>query len=70
MLDYYQKRAVCRRDLKITNEKPSNYYVLLNRRSTLSPQERSLINGKSEPYVAVTIAGVPLVSVFEFDKGD
>jgi len=70
MLDYYQKEGRLRRDLKITNEKPSNYYVLLNRRSTLSPQERSLINGKSEPYVAVTIAGVPLVSVFEFDKGD
>ena len=70
MLDYYQKEGRLRRDLKITNEKPSNYYVLLNRRSTLSPQERSLINGKSEPYVAVTIAGVPLVSVFEFEKGD
>ncbi|TMA93897.1 MAG: phospholipid carrier-dependent glycosyltransferase [Deltaproteobacteria bacterium] len=70
MLDYYQKEGRLRRDLKITNEKPSNYYVLLNRRSTLSPQERNLINGKSEPYVAVTIAGVPLVSVFEFEKGD
>jgi hypothetical protein len=66
MLDYYQKEGRLRTDIKIVNSRPFDYYVLLNRRSALSPREQMLVNGRFETFLGVTIAHVPLVSVFEF----
>jgi hypothetical protein len=66
MLDYYQREGRLRTDIKIVDSRPFDYYVLLNRRSALSPREQMLINGRYETFLAVTIARVPLVSVFEF----
>jgi dolichyl-phosphate-mannose-protein mannosyltransferase len=65
---YYQKEGRLRQDIKITDARPFNYYILLNRRSILSPREQLLVNGPVRPYLSVSIAGVPLVSVFEFKK--
>ena len=66
MLDYYQKEGRLRSDINIVDSRPFDYYVLLNRRSALSPRERMLVNGHYETFLAVTIARVPLVSVFQF----
>jgi hypothetical protein len=68
ILAYYQKEGRLRNDVKIADSGPFDYYVLLNRRSVLSPREQPLINGPYQTFLSVTIAGVPLVSVFEFKK--
>jgi hypothetical protein len=68
MFTYYQKEGRLRKDIKIADAQPFNYYILLNRRSVLGAREALLINGRAEPYLSVSIAGVPLVSVFEFKK--
>ena len=65
MFGYYQKEGLLRQDIKITDGKTSDYLVLLNRRSALSPRQRHLIDGAAKPYISITVAGVPLVSVFE-----
>ena len=70
MFAYYQNEGLLRPDLKIINRGPFDYLVLLNRRSALSPNERNLINGTAKPYLSITLAGVPLVSAFEFKKPD
>lgn len=68
MLVYYQKEGRLRNDVRIADKGPFDYYVLLNRRSALSPREQILVNGPYETFLSVTIARVPLVSVFEFKK--
>jgi Dolichyl-phosphate-mannose-protein mannosyltransferase len=68
MFTYYQKEGRLRRDIEITDKVPSDFYLLLNRRSVLSPRERQLMNGLVRPYLSVTIGDVPLVNVFEFNK--
>jgi len=65
---YYQKEGRLRNDVRIADKGPFDYYVLLNRRSALSPREQILVNGPYETFLSVTIARVPLVSVFEFKK--
>ena len=66
MFDYYQKEGRLRGDIKITAGRPFDYYILLNRYGPLSPRERSLVNGHFKTFLSVDIAGVPLVSVFDF----
>jgi hypothetical protein len=68
MFEYYQKEGKLRGDIRITAGRPLDYYVLLNRHGSLSPRERSLVNGDFETFLSVHIAGVPLVSVFDFKK--
>jgi 4-amino-4-deoxy-L-arabinose transferase-like glycosyltransferase len=69
MFEYYQKAGSLRSDIRITAGGGSfDYYVLLNRRSTMSPRERFWMNRHFETFLSVRIAGVPLVSVFEFKK--
>jgi hypothetical protein len=68
MFAYYQREHRLREDIKFTDSGPFEYYVLLNRRSVLSPREQLLVNGPHQPFLSVTLAGVPLVSVFEFKK--
>jgi hypothetical protein len=68
MFAYYQKEGRVRQDIKIAATGPFDYYILLNRRSVLSPAQQLLVNGPSHPYLSVRVAGVPLVSVFEFKR--
>ena len=68
MLAYYQKQGLLRQDLTIINQGSFDYLVLLNRRSALSARERNLIDSAKRPYLSVSLAGVPLVSAFEFKK--
>ncbi len=64
MFTFYQKEGRLRSDIKIIEDQNSDYYVLLNRHSTLRPPEHRLINGPTKPFLSVDLAGVPLVSVF------
>ena len=66
MFTFYQKEGRLRPDLEITNSQSFDYYVLLNRRTALGPRERRLINSPTKPFLAIDLASVPLVSVFEF----
>lgn len=68
ILAYYQKQGLLRQDLTIINHGSFDYLVLLNRRSALSARERNLIDSAKRPYISVSLAGVPLVSAFEFKK--
>ena len=68
MFAYYQKEGRLRPDIKMTDTGPFNYYILLNRRSILSARQQLLLNGTTQPYLSVRIAGVPLVAVFEINK--
>ena len=70
MFVYYQKEGLLRQDIKITSGRTFDYFVLLNRRSALSPRERYLINSTAKPYISITVAGVPLVSAFESKTSD
>ena len=66
MFVLYQKQGLLRPDINITIDSDFDYLVLLNRRSALTPRRRYLIDTTSNPYISVTLAGVPLVSVFQF----
>ncbi len=66
MFTFYQKEGRLRSDIKLTDGRSFDYYVMLNRRTVLGPRERKLIYGPSKPFLSVDLAGVPLVSVFEF----
>ena len=68
MFVYYQKEGLLRQDIKITNDRDFDYFVLLNRRSALSPKQRYLIDSTAKPYISITIAGIPLVSAFKLKK--
>ena len=68
MFAYYQNEGRLRRDIRISGKQPFDYYILLNRRSVHSPQERQLTHAAVTPYLSVTIAGVPLVYVWDFKK--
>jgi hypothetical protein len=68
ILAYYQKQGLLRQDLTIINHGSFDYLVLLNRRSALSARERDLIDSAKRPYISVSLAGVPLISAFEFKK--
>ncbi len=68
MFTYYQNEGRLRRDIRISSKQPFDYYILLNRRSVLSPRERQLTRAAVTPYLSVAIAGVPLVYVWDFKK--
>jgi 4-amino-4-deoxy-L-arabinose transferase-like glycosyltransferase len=68
MFIYYQEEGRLRRDIKITDVAPFNYYVLLNRRNLLPARDRRLTDGTTQPYLSEQLAGVPLVAVFEVKK--
>jgi 4-amino-4-deoxy-L-arabinose transferase-like glycosyltransferase len=67
MLEYYQKEGRLRADLKITDGERFDYALVLNRRSILGSVSRGIwasIDYNDQPYAAVSLAGVPLVSVY------
>jgi hypothetical protein len=67
MLLFYQKEGRLRPDIKITNGHSFDYSIIFNRRTTLGPGERKLVDGPTKPLLSVDLAGIPLVSVFEFN---
>jgi Dolichyl-phosphate-mannose-protein mannosyltransferase len=68
MFAFYQKQGRLRSDLKISDAEPFDYYILLNRRSVLTPRDRLLLSGSTPIYISEELAGVPLVAVFELNK--
>jgi 4-amino-4-deoxy-L-arabinose transferase-like glycosyltransferase len=69
MLEYYQQQGKLRRDIKIVNDEPFDYTLVLNRRSALGTlavrrQLDHLKNGQP-PLASVSLAGVPLVMLYE-----
>jgi hypothetical protein len=68
MLEFYQKEGMLRRDLRFGGSGPFDFYLVLNRRSALSPQDRQLMRSEARPVESVGVAGVPLVALFDVRK--
>jgi MFS family permease len=68
MFEFYQKEGRLRRDLRFSASGPFDFYLVLNRRSALSPQERKLMGSAARPAESVSVAGVPLVALFDIRK--
>jgi hypothetical protein len=68
ILSYYHKEGRLRQDIEVTSESPFHYYALLTRRGTLGPRERKLLETPTQPFISVSVDGVPLVAVFDFRK--
>jgi Dolichyl-phosphate-mannose-protein mannosyltransferase len=68
MLEFYQKEGRLRRDIRFNGSGPFDFYLVLNRRSVLSPQDRQLMGSETQPAESVSIAGVPLVALFDIRK--
>jgi 4-amino-4-deoxy-L-arabinose transferase-like glycosyltransferase len=65
MLEYYQKEGKLRSDIKVTDKEPSDYTVVLNRRSILSQKRQAFMDQNVKPYASVSLGGIPLVMVYE-----
>ncbi len=65
MLEYYQKEGKLRSDIKVTDKEPSDYTVVLNRRSILSLKRMAFMDQNVKPYASVSLGGIPLVMVYE-----
>jgi hypothetical protein len=68
MFRFYQREMRLREDIKITDGQTFQFYILLNRRTALAPREKRLMDSPVVPFLGNDLAGVPLVSVFEFNK--
>lgn len=68
MFRFYQREMRLREDIKITDGQTFQFYILLNRRTALGPREKRLMDSPVVPFLGNDLAGVPLVSVFEFNK--
>jgi hypothetical protein len=65
---YYQKEGQLRQDITISDGHQFDFYFLLNRRGALSPRERNLMDARVQPYLSISVDGVPLVALFDFRK--
>ena len=65
---YYQKEGQLRPDIRISDGRQFDFYFLLNRRGALSPRERNLMDARVQPYLSISVDGVPLVALFDFRK--
>ena len=68
MLSFYQRENRLRQDIKITAGSPFDFYLLVNRRSTLGPRERILMNAGVRPFASIRVADTTLVAVYDFRK--
>jgi len=68
MFEYYQKEGMLRRDLRFSSTGPFDFYLVLNRRSALSPRDRQLMRSARRPVEAISIAGVPLVALYDISE--
>jgi hypothetical protein len=62
MFEYYQNEGRLRSDISFTTKGSSDYYLILNRQSTLPSFERVLLRS-AKPTLIIDIAGVPLVAL-------
>ena len=65
MFEFYQNQGALRGDIRFSGANSSDFYLVLNRRSALSPWERQLMRSSAPPVDSVIIAGVPLVALFD-----
>lgn len=65
MFVYYQQEGRIRRDIKLTDGKDFDFYILLNRRSSFSEDDWSLIAEKLYLYDAFRLDGVPLILIYK-----
>jgi hypothetical protein len=65
MFEFYQNQGMLRRDIRFNSNGSFDFYLVLNRRSTLSPRDRQLTRSSVHLVDSVTLAGVPLVALFD-----
>ncbi len=65
MFEYYQKEGRLRKDIRITEDDDYTYYILLNRQSMFTRQQRNLLDRTKDLYGTVSLYGVPLVLIYE-----
>jgi hypothetical protein len=68
MLEYYQREGRLRRDIQITDKEKFDYVIVINRRSILRSMPPSLLTAVKEktlPFASVSLADVPLVTVYQ-----
>ena len=68
MFEYYQREGKLRRDIRFSGSGPFDFYLVLNRQSALSPRDRQLMRSRARPAESVSLAGVPLVALFDIRK--
>jgi len=68
MFEFYQKEGLLRRDIRFRGSGPTDFYLVFNRRSVLSPLDRQLMRSSERPAESVNLAGVPLVALFDIRK--
>ena len=68
MLAYYQKENRLRQNIKITDGEDFDYFILLNRRTTVSEKDLPFLSGRSRLYDALRLGGVPLIFIYEARK--
>ncbi len=65
MFNYYQEEKRLRQDITMTDGKDFAFYILLNRRSSFSEEDWSLIAEKLYLYDAFRFDGVPLILIYK-----
>lgn len=65
MFQYYQKEGRLRPDIRITDKKDFDYYILLMRRSTFKKDDWDVINKNPRPHASLHLHGVPLISIYK-----
>jgi len=65
IFEYYQKENRLRRDLRITDTKDFDFYILLARQSAFSKFDRSLFKTHPRPFYVYGLESVPLVSIYK-----
>ena len=68
MFEFYQNQGILRRDIRFSSSDTFDFYLVLNRRSALSPQDHQLTRSAARLVDSVTLAGVPLVALFDLRK--
>ena len=68
MFEFYQNQGILRRDIRFSSSGTFDFYLVLNRRSALSPQDHQLTRSSARLVDSVTLAGVPLVALFDLRK--
>jgi dolichyl-phosphate-mannose-protein mannosyltransferase len=68
IFEFYQNEGMVRRDIRFNSNGSFDFYLVLNRRSALSPRDRQLTQSSFRLVDSVTLAGVPLVALFDLRK--
>jgi hypothetical protein len=65
MFEFYQHHGMLRRDIRFGESATADFYLILNRRSTLSGRDLRLLRSSPPLVDSITLAGVPLVVLFD-----